>query len=450
MAALSRPCAAWGIDSMDRFRLKWRIFSFLLGFCALLLFVLWIFQTLLLTPMYKAIRIGEIQKAISLVRENIDNSAVLSAILEELDTDKEIIVMLTQEFAPPSTPIERSTFWGGRRVETITQTEEFTLSDGRVISLTFYATISPVDATVSTLQIQLYFVTAIMVILAVFLAILISKKIAKPIEEINTGAKALASGDYNAHFSGHGFLEIKELSDTLNGAAEELSKTESLRRELMANISHDLRTPLALIYSYAEMMHDFPKEISSEQTQTIMDETKRLSSLVNDVLNVSQLEAGMMELNRSVYNLTESIGDTAERIAELVKKDGYNLLFEHEDDVYTEADEVKITQVVYNLLINAIHYSGEEKKIIIRQTETDGFVTIEVSDSGEGIAPEDLPHIWERYYKVDKTHKRAITGTGLGLSIVKKIMDLHGGECGAVSRRGEGSVFWFKLQKQGG
>ncbi len=107
----------------------------------------------------------------------------------------------------------------------------------------------------------------------------------------------MVSGNYNAHFAGHGFFEIKELSDTLNRAAEKLSKVDNLRRELMANISHDLRTPLALIYSYAEMMHDFPAEVTPEQTQMIMNETKRLSSLVDDVLDVSQLEAGTMELH---------------------------------------------------------------------------------------------------------------------------------------------------------
>jgi signal transduction histidine kinase len=117
----------------------------------------------------------------------------------------------------------------------------------------------------------------------------------------------LAKGNYEAEFKGKGYLEIKELSDTLNTAATELSKVERLRRELIANISQDLRTPLAFIYSYAEMMHDFPEEVTPEQSQIIMEETKRLTSLVNDMLDISLLEAGVSKLNKTNYNLTNNI-----------------------------------------------------------------------------------------------------------------------------------------------
>src|SRR5699024_3612260 len=122
-------------------------------------------------------------------------------------------------------------------------------------------------------------------------------------EKLNNGAKLLASGDYNIHFTGTSYREIHELSDTLNYTASELSKVEDLRRELMANISHDLRTPLALIYSYAEMMHDFPKEVTQEHTEVIMEETTRLSNLVSDIFDVSQLETGTTELNKKIYNI---------------------------------------------------------------------------------------------------------------------------------------------------
>ena len=110
------------------------------------------------------------------------------------------------------------------------------------------------------------------------------------------------------------------------------------------------------------------------------------------------------------------------------------------------ADKVKITQAFYNLLINAINYTGKDKSIKVRQTISDGSVRIEVTDTGEGIPEENLPYIWDRYYKVDKTHKRAVTGTGLGLSIVKKVIELHGGEYGVQSQVGMGSTFWFSLK----
>ncbi len=238
------------------------------------------------------------------------------------------------------------------------------------------------------------------------------------------------------------------MSDTLNHAAGELAKTENLRRELMANKSHDLKTPLALIYSYAEMMHDFPDEVTPGQTQTIMDETKRLTSLVNDVLDMSRLESGWVKLDLREYSLTKSIKETVCRMSELLKKDGCEIVFLCGEDAVVTADAIKITQAVYNLLINAVHYGGTDKKVTVRQTAADGFVKIEITDNGEGIDPEDLPYIWDRYYKADKKHKRPVAGTGLGLSIVKKIFEMHHAEYGAESAPGCGSNFWFKLKRQ--
>lgn len=437
-----KPCVDWGIGSMDKLKLQWKIFGFLLGFCALLLAILWIFQTVFLSDMYKFIRKVEMEKAITLVEKNI-NSSKLENVLYELELNKEIIVRLTQDFAPPIQPAPDRP--DRRQPETITKAQEFVLKDGSKISLTFYAMVTPVDATVSTLQMQLYIITGIMVLLATLLAILISKYISNPIEQINRSAKVLAMGNYETEFHGRGFLEIKELSDTLNTTAFELSKVERMRRELMANVSHDLRTPLALIYSYAEMMHDFPQEVTSEQSQIIMDEAKRLTSLVNDVLDISNLETGIARLNKVNYNLTESLGKTVNRMSELVKNEGYHLYFDHKGDVFLFADEVKITQAFYNLLLNAITYSGDDKTVTVKQSIKGNMVRIEVFDHGEGISQNDLPFIWERYYKVDKKHKRPKMGTGLGLSIVKKIIDMHDGEYGVESEVGKGSVFWFQL-----
>ena len=422
-------------------RLMWKIFMFLLGFCALLLMVLWLFQTVFLSKMYEGIRKGEIKKAIILVEENID-SPDLNQILRELSEDQEIIVTPIHDFVPPAKPNPRDR---PPMREAITETKDFITSDGKVVTFVFYAIISPVNATISTIKIQLYYVTIIMLVLSVILALIIAGVVSKPIENLNKNAKILAEGNYDIQFSGEGYKEIHELSDTLNHAALELSRVEKLRRELMANISHDLRTPLALIYGYAEMMNDFPEEINTDQIKLIMDETQRLASLVNDILDVSKLESGAMELNASIYNFTASIGQSIDRLTRLVGKDGYSFVFEHGEDVYVKADEIKIAQAFYNLLINAIHYNKNDLQIIIRQISSDTSVKIEVEDHGEGINEEDISYIWDRYYKTGEKHRRAITGTGLGLSIVKEIIKLHGGSYGVKSELGIGSIFWFEI-----
>jgi signal transduction histidine kinase len=285
---------------MDRLKIKWKIFIFLLGFCSVLLVFLWLFQTVFLNDMYRMIRRNELHEAIALVEENID-SPDLREILYQLETDKSVIVAPTREFVKPQIPT--TYVRGGIPPETITEVKEFTLSNGEVISLTFHAITTPVNATVSTLRIQLYIITGIMILASVGIALVLSDVIAKPLVRLNDGAKKLSRGNYNADFNGSGYLEVKELSDTLNTASTELSKVDALRRELIANISHDLRTPLALIYSYAEMMQEFPDEITNTQLQTIMAETKRLTSLVNDILDVSKLETGTMELHAHRYSL---------------------------------------------------------------------------------------------------------------------------------------------------
>lgn len=427
---------------MDKLKLQWKIFAFLMGFCFLLVVLLWVFQTVFLSDMYKFTRKIEIDKGIKLVEKEI-NSPNLKDILYELEFTKEILVRPAKEFAPPPPPVlER---YGHRQPEAVTKTQEYTLENGSKILLTFYALVTPVDATISTLRIQLFMITVIIVILAVLFAAILSKYISKPIEKINQSAKVLAKGDYETKFYGRGFLEIKELSDTLNTAAVELSKVERLRRELMANMSHDLRTPLALIYSYAEMMHDFPEEVTLEQSQIIMDETKRLTSLVNDVLDISSMEIGMEKLNKAHYNLTKSLEKTIKRISELIKKEGYWFDFIYEEEIPVFADEVKITRAFYNLLLNAVTHCGDKRRVTVKQIVEGNTVIIQVIDCGEGIGEEDLPYIWERYYKVDKKHKRPIMGTGLGLSIVKTVIGMHGGTYGVESEIGKGSTFWFGI-----
>jgi len=245
---------------------------------------------------------------------------------------------------------------------------------------------------------------------------------------------------------GKGFQEIVALSDTLNTAALELGRVESLRRELLANVSHDLRTPLSLIYGYAEMMNDFPGDITPEQTKIIMDETWRLTTLVNDVLDLSKMETEMERLDISCFSLTESIIKTTARVEELLRNEDYQIVFEGEDDVLVDADETKIDRAFYNLLINAVNYSGESRTIIVTQQVLAKYVRISITDRGEGISDEDLPYIWDRYYKSGRNHTRAVAGTGLGLSIVKRIIDLHDGSYGVISEMGKGSTFWFELQ----
>lgn len=306
--------------------------------------------------------------------------------------------------------------------------------------------LTPVDATVNTLRIELMWITAIMIILSLTIALLISRQVSKSLISINEAAKEMARGNLCVRFGGKDYKEVAELSDTLNITAAELDKNERLRRELIANVSHDLRTPLTMIIAYAEVMRDLPGENTPENVQVVIDEADRLTNLVNDMLDISKLQAGVMEKNAAVYNLTGSIQSVFERYNKLKEQDGYTISFSYDQKVMVEADEYKIFQVIYNLMNNAINYTGTDKTIWVRQKIRGNHVRIEVADSGEGIQQESLPYVWDRYYKVDKTHKRAVMGTGLGLSIVKNILELHQAAYGVESTPGAGSTFWFELK----
>lgn len=305
--------------------------------------------------------------------------------------------------------------------------------------------ITPVTSTVETLQIQLIIVSVLLALTGVVFAVVMSLRISRPLAQTNKGAKELAKQNYDVYFEQDGYKEIKELNETLNFAAKELSKVDSLRRELISNISHDLRTPLTMIGGYAEVMRDIPGENTPENVQVIIDETNRLSQLVTDLLDLSRLESGNAPICMEEFSITDSISGIFTRYSKLTSKDDYILQFDYDCDVTVLGDEVRLSQVVYNLINNAINYCGDDKTVVVSQTVADGKVRIEVTDHGEGIAAEDLRNIWDRYYRVDKEHRSAVIGTGLGLSIAKNVLLLHNARFGVRSAKGKGSTFWFEL-----
>lgn len=313
-----------------------------------------------------------------------------------------------------------------------------------IITLMVMMELTPVNTTVETLRVQLFYVTGLMLMVASILAIVISHKIAKPIEKITKVAKTLGKERYISNLASP-IKEVGELNDTLYFVDKELEKIEGIRRELMANISHDLRTPLTMIQGYSEVMRDIPGENNKDNIQVVIDESQRLQSLVNDILELSRLEELKYRLRVEKYCLTDSLKDIVARYQSMLDSKGYCLKLSYEQDVYVEADELKMSQVIYNLLNNSVTYTGEDKIIEIKQKVVGKYVRVEIIDSGEGIAEDKILEIWERYYKIDSKHRRAQIGSGIGLSIVKSIIEQHKGFVG-VSSSNKGSTFWFEIK----
>lgn len=390
-------------------------------------------------------RISDIRKetkVITALQQDVkENGGFSSKLLEEGDTAIDMKDILNKNMFEIKSPmdIQKKVFHNMTYISVVEG------SNDTLKTVIIDAQLTPVNATIDTIKAQFVIITIILVLVALGLAFYLSRKIAAPIIQINESAKDLAKGDYSVEFKGKGYLEAKELNDTLNYAAKELSKVENLRKELIANMSHDLRTPLTMIAGYGEVMRDIPGENTPENVQIIIDETTRLTSLVNDMLDLSKLQAGVIELNAMTFNITQEIKNIISRYDKLLGYQNITIQFEYEQEVKVVGDSIKLGQVIYNLINNAMNYCGDDYMVIVKQIIQENQVCFQFIDHGEGIEQNQLPYIWERYYKVDKTHVRSKIGSGLGLSIVKAVLELHQAEYGVRSKIKEGTTFWFIL-----
>lgn len=304
------------------------------------------------------------------------------------------------------------------------------------------------SSTTSILAKQLVYVTILVLILSLIISYFISKIISKPIIKINENAKKMAKGDYTTKFEiDENIDELNELVNTLNETCNELAKTDTIRRELLANVSHDLKTPLTMIKAYSEMIKDLSyedKEKTFEHLNTIIAETDRLNLLVNDILDLSKMQSNIEKLNIEEFDLNKLIKLIIDRFDYM---NDIKIIYEEKKNINILADKKKIEQVLYNLISNAINYIGTDKKILIKLYEKNNKYRVEVIDHGKGISDKDINLIWDKYYKTDRTHNRNNIGTGLGLSIVKNILEQHNFEYGVISKKDKGTTFYFEIKR---
>ena len=296
---------------------------------------------------------------------------------------------------------------------------------------------------------QLMYVCIIGIFIAIIISIFLSSKITEPITKITKKAKKLGSGDTEVIFEESGIKEIDELSEALTQAQMEMVKTDELRRDLMANVSHDLKTPLTMIKAYAEMIRDISykdHDKMNEHLGIIVDETDRLTVLVNDILDLSRMQSNADTLNIEKFDLALDIKNIVNRYQIIKETEKYIINVEMPDSIMIKADKKKLNQVIYNLINNAINYTGEDKTVTVRVTKHKKYYLVEIIDTGKGIKESEIPYIWNKYYKNDKNHQRNVVSTGLGLSIVKEILELHGYEYGVKSVLKKGSTFYFKIK----
>ena len=306
--------------------------------------------------------------------------------------------------------------------------------------------ITPLNATISTLKSQYVIIALTVIGMSILLALLISRFILKPIKQINDESFNLSKGTYDGTHIKTSSEEFDQLNNTLMNANEDILKADKAKKELLGNVSHDLRTPLTMIVGYGEMIRDLPDENNEENINIIIDEAKRLSTLVDDLIDISKFEDSGIDLDLKEISLKDLLVSVYHQYEKYCKAQNIDFKLENQDDAMIVIDEKRIRQVLYNFINNALNYNNSDKQIIILGEEKiDGGYRIYVYDNGIGIKQEDVDNIWDRYYKVDKQHKRHHIGSGIGLSLSKEILEAHNLNYGVESKYQEYSKFYFDV-----
>lgn len=288
---------------------------------------------------------------------------------------------------------------------------------------------------------------AVVTFIAALCIWIVSKKMTAPLREMNRIALQFAKGQLDHRIQVRTKDEIGQLGESLNYMAQELSGMEQMRRDFLANVSHDLRSPITSIRGFLGAMIDgtIPEERQRQYLIRIDDAAERLAMLVEDLLEMARMDAGIIQIHPVTFNLSEQVRKTVARMEpQFLKKQIQVELFVNEDeDIYVWADPNRIDQVLTNLLQNAIHFSHPGGVVELHIAKEQQAV-ISVRDYGIGIKREDMPRIWERFYKEDKARTRKV-GVGIGLSIVKHVLELHGSPVQVESEWGKGTAFTFKI-----
>lgn len=458
--------------SLKRNSLGVKTFIYLITFSIAILFFMWVFQLGFLKISYERYRLNTIKSA---AEEIVKYKGDLNSKLQELAYNSDICVELySGDDVTDYNTMNKDCILRSKNLAIIEAKNDLLSSTDKQTLLTvedprfnsksliygikvdddtyimLNTKLEDVNSTTYVLRNQLIYITLLVIILAIAVSYFVSKMLNKPIISITKKAKKMADGNYEPDLENYNIAEIDDLKNTLNYARSEIKNTDQLRRDLMANVSHDLKTPLTMIKAYAEMARDIngeKKEKREENLNVIIDEADRLNVLVNDILELSKMQNGSQKLSIDNYDLIKELNDILKRYEIIKETEKYKIILNAPSKAIVEADKNKINQVIYNLINNAINYTGADLTVNVNITEEKNRYLVEIIDSGKGISKEDLNLIWTKYYKNEKNHQRNVVGTGLGLNIVQSILTEHKFEFGVKSKKGKGSNFYFYIKK---
>lgn len=458
--------------------IRTKIWRYLILFSILILVFLWIFQIVLLPSYYESSKTKELESVVLSISRSYQKSQTQKEFFLDVSNiahKSGICIIVSDAFSNTDYAtnslskecLSEDVFnqYKQKFIRSDKQKDHFltinplfknkTLVNSLKLDDNFYifasSSLVPIDSTISILRKQFILVTILVLLLALVISYFISKKLSNPIIKLTNATKKFGKQEEHQAFDiPDEFFEITELAKTLEYANNEVVQTDELRKELMANVSHDLKTPLTMIKAYAEMVRDLTyrdKKKREQNLNVIIEEADRLNQLVNDILTLSVMENKMMVLEIQEIDLNDFIESILGRYQIFEFEEEYHFRYEGCNHVKVKADPQKLEQVFYNLINNAIQYTGDDKEICIQVTNQKKDYLVEIKNHGEPIPKEELKNIWNKYYRSKKNHQRSIVGTGLGLSIVKQILELHNFKYGVISNQKEGTIFYFRIPK---
>ena len=297
---------------------------------------------------------------------------------------------------------------------------------------------------------KMFVVSSLAVLILAFAAVyFITADLVRPLRKMVAATQAFSKGDFTVRVPVESYDEIGKLAISFNNMATSLATTEVTRRSFTANVSHELRTPMTTIAGFIDGILDgtIPPEKRDDYLRIVSDEVKRLSRLVRSMLNIARIEAGELQIKPDLFDVNETVIRTVFTFEKPLEEKGIEVRGLDNGKVMVEADPDLIHQVVYNLIENAVKFCNEHGYIEVSYRADDAYTYVGIKNSGDGIAKDEIPHIFDRFYKTDKSRSREKGGAGLGLHIVRSIVNLHGGDIVVRSVEGEYCEFVFSIPK---
>lgn len=438
-------------------RIRTKLFLGFIAMAALTVSILWLIQAGVMRDSYVDERIGSVREALSQAvleqRQDFDTLAEqLNASLIVIHKNGEILyrtqglpmmgmMLRAAQNMLPGAMDNQPHFVGAPSSQGRYALLAQAMNDERYLIAVF--SLADVDEAARILRRQLWIVTLILIVASIVLASVLSRRLSKPIRAVTRAARELAKGSLDVALPVKSQDEIGRLTQALNELSQELKKTDQLRKELIANVSHELRAPLTVIRGYAETVRDvtWPDDEKRRQQLTLIaDEAQRLTHVVRDILDYSRLQAGVEKLNLAQVSLCPLIQQVISRYEQVAARSGIDIEMQCLD-VTIQFDENRLTQVLHNLLSNAINYARPDTTVKVEVIQEPDRCRIEIKNKGETIPLESINRIWERYHRSEQLGSRQL-GTGLGLAIVKSIFEQHAVPFGVHSQDGE-TIFWF-------